>query len=118
MDHKLAEYVSALPDFWRIKGQQTKWILREAVKQLLPAGILKRPKVGFRVPINEWFRGPMKEYLFDHLSDRDSLTRVYYHQNELHKILDEHLRKKQNHEKILWTMLTLEIFQRRFKLAL
>jgi asparagine synthase (glutamine-hydrolysing) len=117
MDHKLAEFVSALPDSWRVKGQQTKWILRETMKQLLPEGILKRPKVGFRVPVNEWFRGPMKEYLFDHLTGSDSVTNVYYHQNELNKILDEHVQGKQNNEKILWTMLTLEIFQRRYKLA-
>lgn len=55
MDHELAAYVSSLPDEYRVRGRTTKWILREAMKQLLPQAILERPKVGFRVPVNEWF---------------------------------------------------------------
>ena len=117
MDHKLAELVSSFPDCWRVKGQQTKRILREAMKQLLPERILHRPKVGFRVPVNEWFRGPMKEYLFDHLTGSDSVSRVYYHPKQLNKILAEHVQGRQNHEKLLWTMLTLEIWHRRYNIC-
>ena len=62
MDHELAAFVSALPDNMRVHGRTTKWMLREAMKRMLPAEILERPKVGFRVPVNEWFRGPMKGY--------------------------------------------------------
>ncbi len=117
MDHELVELASSLPDSWRVKGQQTKRILRKAMKQLLPERILKRPKVGFRVPVNEWFQGPMREYLFDHLTGSDSVTNAYYQPKELNKILDEHMQGKQNHEKLLWTLLTLEIFQRRYNLV-
>ncbi|MDO8946007.1 MAG: asparagine synthase (glutamine-hydrolyzing) [Desulfocapsaceae bacterium] len=117
MDHELAEFASSLPDSWLVQGQQTKRILREAMKQLLPENILKRPKVGFRVPVNEWFQGPMKDYLFDHLTGPGSITRTYYHQKELNKVLEEHVRGRQNHEKLLWTLLTLEIFHRRYKLT-
>src|SRR5439155_21515477 len=67
LDHRLAEYVSTLPDEARVRGLRTKWILREAVKKILPARILKRPKVGFRVPVIQWFRNEMREYLLEHL---------------------------------------------------
>lgn len=115
MDHQLAAYVSGLPDRFRVRGSRTKWILREAMKRLLPASILDRPKVGFRVPVNEWFRGAMREYLYDHLAGPNSLTRSYYERDELDRILTEHVAGRQNHEKLLWTLLTLEVWHREYR---
>ena len=114
MDHELAAYVSSLPDNYRVHGRQTKWILREAMKRLLPAAILERPKVGFRVPVNEWFRGPMRDYLYDHLTGKDSLTANYYRRDVLERVLSEHVNGRQNHEKLLWTLLNLEIWHRQY----
>ncbi len=114
LDHRLAEYVSALPDRMRVRGLRTKWILREAVKQLLPERILKRRKVGFRVPVNEWFRGEMRAYLVEHLKSSASITRVYYDAGELERVLSEHFEGRQNHEKLLWTLLNLELWHRRY----
>ncbi len=112
MDHELAAYVSALPDAWRVRGRVGKHLLRQAMKRVLPRQILERPKVGFRVPVSEWFRGPMKGYLHAHLLDADSRTRDYYRPAALKRVLAEHDRGAQNHEKLLWTMLTLEIWHR------
>ncbi|MGH8326995.1 MAG: asparagine synthase (glutamine-hydrolyzing), partial [Steroidobacteraceae bacterium] len=78
MDHELAAFVSRLPDDWRVRGRTTKRILREAMRRVLPASILERPKIGFRVPVNEWFRGSMRGYLSDHLLGPESRTREYY----------------------------------------
>jgi asparagine synthase (glutamine-hydrolysing) len=114
MDHELASYVSGLPDEWRVRGRQTKRILREAMKRLLPAKILDRPKVGFRVPINEWFRTDLSDYLRSHLSGPQSVTRSYYRPAILQRYLDEHQAGRQNHEKLLWTMLNLEIWHREY----
>lgn len=112
MDHELAELVSVLPDSYRVRGRTTKWILREAMKRLLPQTILDRPKVGFRVPVNEWFRGPMRDYLYEHLTGPDSRTHDYYHSAELSRVLIEHVSGRQNHEKLLWSLLNLEIWHR------
>jgi asparagine synthase (glutamine-hydrolysing) len=117
LDHRLAEYVSTLPDEMRVRGLKTKWILREMGKKLLPARILKRPKVGFRVPVNEWFRGQMREYLLDHLRGASSLTRRYYNAPALDRVLDDHINGKQNQEKLLWTLLNLEIWHRQYSRA-
>jgi asparagine synthase (glutamine-hydrolysing) len=114
LDHELAGYVSSLPDHYRVRGLQTKWILREAGKQLIPERILKRPKVGFRVPVNEWFRGEMRDYLMEHLASAASRTRAYYDAGALSRVLTEHLNGKQNHEKLLWSLLNLEIWHRQY----
>jgi asparagine synthase (glutamine-hydrolysing) len=117
MDHELAQFVSSLPDEWRVRGHTTKRILREAMKRLLPATILERPKVGFRVPVNEWFRGPMRGYLHDHLLGADSRTAVYYHRPALEAVLTEHAEGRQNHEKLLWSLLNLEIWHREYRIG-
>jgi len=114
MDHELAAYVSTLPDRFRVRGRTTKWILREAMKLLLPAAILERPKVGFRVPVNEWFRGPMRDYLYEHLTGPESRTRDYYHRGALERVLADHVAQRHNHEKLLWSLLNLEIWHRQY----
>jgi asparagine synthase (glutamine-hydrolysing) len=114
LDHELAQYVSTLPDRYRVNGLKTKWILRQAGRALIPAKILERPKVGFRVPVNEWFQGPMKEYLFDHLKGPASKTRGYYDPQVLDGMVDDHVGGRQNHEKLLWALLNLEIWHRRY----
>lgn len=117
MDHELAAFVSRLPDKMRVSRQTTKWILREAMQRLLPREILERPKVGFRVPVNEWFRGPMKDYLFDHLTGPGSHTAAYYDNKILARILTEHVNGRHNHEKLLWCLLNLEIWHREYHIS-
>jgi asparagine synthase (glutamine-hydrolysing) len=114
MDHELAGFISALPDEWRIRGRTSKYVLRQAMTRLLPRAILERPKVGFRVPVNEWFRGPMQGYLREHLQGPTSRTRDLYRQDRLARVIDEHVGGHQNHEKLLWSMLNLEIWYREY----
>ncbi len=114
LDHKLVEFVSGLPDRWRVQGMGTKRVLRQAARSLLPREILTRKKVGFRAPVDVWFAEGMRDYLYDHLSSPDSLTRSYYEPRELDRLLSEHTRGIQPHDKLLWTLLTLEIWHRQY----
>ena len=115
LDHKLVEFVATLPDHWRVDELRRKRVLREAARSILPREIRKRRKVGFRVPMDEWFAGGMREYLYDHLRAADSLTRSYYNTAVLDRILDEHTHGVQTHDKLLWTLLTLEIWHRQYR---
>jgi len=112
MDHELAAYVSSLPDRYRVRGATTKWILRRAARRLLPGSILSRPKVGFRVPVNEWFRGPMRDYVRDQVLDERSLSRTLFARAPLEALVAEHLDGVHNHEKVLWSLLNLEVWNR------
>ncbi|MDF1720090.1 MAG: asparagine synthase (glutamine-hydrolyzing) [Minwuia sp.] len=117
MDHELAELVARLPDNCRIRGRQDKWLLRQGMRRILPAEILDRPKVGFRVPVNDWFRTTMRDWVHDHLTGTDSRSRDLYDSGELSRILGDHNRGRQNHEKLIWTLVTLELFLRRYDLT-
>jgi len=115
LDHKLAEFVSTLPDHWRVDELRRKRVLREVARSLLPREIPERTKVGFTVPVTQWFTGGMRDYLYDHLCSSDSLTRGYYDSAVLDRVLREHTQGVQTHDKLLWTLLTLEIWHRQYR---
>jgi asparagine synthase (glutamine-hydrolysing) len=117
MDTGLAALAARLPDRWRIRGLTQKYILRRVMADVLPKEILGRPKVGFRVPVNEWFRGPMRGFVRDHVMGPGSLTRELFNGREVEHVLSEHESGRQNHEKLIWTLVNLELFQKRFHLA-
>ena len=114
LDHKLAEFVSTLPDHWRVDELRRKRVLRQVARSLLPSEIPERKKVGFKVPVTEWFTGGMRDYLYDHLRSADSLTRTYYDSAVLDRVLKEHTTGITTHDKLLWTLLTLEIWHRQY----
>ena len=115
LDHQLIEFVSTLPDHWRVDELRRKRVLREVARSLLPREIPERKKVGFKVPVTEWFTGGMRDYLYDHLRSSDSLTRAYYDSAVLDRVLNEHTHGVQTHDKLLWTLLTLEIWHRQYR---
>jgi asparagine synthase (glutamine-hydrolysing) len=112
MDVELAAFAASLPDHYRIRGLTTKWILRQAMKSVLPREILERPKVGFRVPVNLWFRTSMKDYLVDHLLGPESISKDFFHPPVLRALVFDHTEGRQNNEKVLWMLLNLEIWLR------
>jgi asparagine synthase (glutamine-hydrolysing) len=75
LDHEFMELVASLPARFKLKGQQSKYILKKAFADLLPPEILKRGKMGFGVPIEKWFRRELKDYVRDILLSQRSLQR-------------------------------------------
>jgi asparagine synthase (glutamine-hydrolysing) len=117
LDVELVEFLSGLPDRYRVRGLTTKRLLREAMRELLPAEILARPKVGFRVPTNEWFRREWRDPIFEALTGADSLTRQFFSAKPLMRLLGDHVGGRRNNEKIIWSLFALETFQREFRLS-
>lgn len=116
MDTALAEFVAQLPDKAFLNGRIGKVILRQAMAHILPQDILTRPKSGFRVPIHKWLRGRMRDYLNDMLLGTDSKLAAYLDRAALTALIDDHQNQRQNREKELWSILSLEIFLRQLAL--
>lgn len=114
MDVQLAEFASTLPDSYRIKGRVTKRIVREALAPRLPQSVLARRKNGFRMPVTEWFRGPLRDSARELLLSPDSISSPYLDRATVALYLDEHANGQQNHEKTLWALFALETFLREF----
>jgi asparagine synthase (glutamine-hydrolysing) len=90
-------------------------VLRAAMDKILPAEIVRRKKVGFRVPVGEWFRGPYRDFVQDMLVSETSSLAQMINAAKLRRLVTEHLNGQQNHEKILWSLTNLEMFLRTFK---
>src|SRR4051812_11015843 len=114
LDHRVAEYVSALPDAARVRGLSTKWILRQADRRLMGDAGLKPRKAGFRIALGDLMR---EQGMLDVLRGTGSLTRQYYDGKILDRLLEEQLSGRRNHEETLWTLLNLEIWSRTYRLS-
>ncbi|HEY5048989.1 MAG TPA: asparagine synthase (glutamine-hydrolyzing) [Rhizomicrobium sp.] len=116
MDTKLAAVAARIPDRFLVGGRGGKRVLRAALRSSLPSQILHRRKIGFRVPFHDWFRGPYRDILRDMLTSQDSRVAQICDASAVHGYLNAHLEGQQNNERILWTLVNLEMFLRTFKL--
>jgi len=117
MDTVLASVVARFPDNFLTGGKGGKTVLRAAMDKILPAEIVRRKKIGFRVPVGEWFKGPYREFLQDMLLSETSRVARMISSFKLRRLATEHLSGRQNHERILWSLINLEIFLRTFRIA-
>jgi asparagine synthase (glutamine-hydrolysing) len=114
LDHRLVEFAAALPSRLKLRGFKTKWILREAVRDLLPPEILSRPKMGFPVPFSLWMRGEWNGLARDVLLDTRSRQRGIIDPPAVERLLDAHAATETEAGETLWTLLNLELWYRTF----
>jgi asparagine synthase (glutamine-hydrolysing) len=114
LDHHLVEFVAALPARMKLRGFQTKWILREAVKGLVPPAILARRKMGFPVPFAHWMRGPSRQLARDVLLDPRSVQRGIVDRHGVERLLAAHAAGETEGGDAIWSLLNLELWYRTF----
>ena len=114
LDHKLVEFVATLPEDVKIGRHQTKWLLKKALADLLPAPIARRRKHAFRVPIGDWFRGQLRGYISAQLLAPHAAVGRYLGRERVQRLVHEHLHGQANHEQSLWTLLCFELWHRMF----
>lgn len=114
LDHKLVEFSTALPDRLKLHGWTTKYVLREAMKSLLPETILKRPKMGFPVPLGRWFRGAFRPLLDEFVVGERAVARGLFQPDFLQRLVQEHSMGAADHTERLWTLINFEMWQRIF----
>ena len=111
LDVNVVEWGLSLPRKYKIKGFETKHILKDVARSLVPANLIDRPKMGFGIPRAEWLRTEMKEMVTDLLTDKKATDRGWFDQNEVKKTLDLHMRGTDK-DQILWPILMLELWAR------
>jgi asparagine synthase (glutamine-hydrolysing) len=115
LDRELAEYAFTLAPAarLRVRDMSLKRILKTAVADLLPAGLLDRPKQGFGVPLDRWFRSDLAPLVDGLLCAPDARVAGYLAHGAVRAMAGAHHRGAANHGHALWTLLTLETFLRR-----
>lgn len=114
LDHKLMEFVAKLPADYKIKRLIKKYILKKAIKDLIPKKNLHRRKMGFAVPAGEWFRNDMKGFLSEILLSQAFLNRGYFRPEVIKNMVKQHMEKQVDHTFPLWALLMLELWHQRF----
>jgi asparagine synthase (glutamine-hydrolysing) len=114
LDHVLMEYTATLPLDLKLRGSQSKYVLREAMRPFLPDAVLARRKMGFGVPLDRWFRQDLREMAYDVLLDRQAQSRGYFRPEAVRRLLAEHVAGRSQHHFRLWNLLMLELWHRSF----
>lgn len=114
LDHKLVEFTTRLPERLKLRnGWTTKYILRQAMKGMLPEPILARKKMGFPVPVGKWFRGEFAHVIEEYvLSERVAERGIF--NNEFVRSLVARHQAGENHSERLWALVNFEMWLRRF----
>ena len=112
LDHNLAELAARIPHAWKLRNGRGKDIFIQAVGDRLPREILHQPKRGFGVPLARWFRGPLRNLLWDHLTGSPFLNRGMVSPAFVTHLLGEHDRGRRDHSHQLWSLLMLELWFR------
>ncbi|HEY0427330.1 MAG TPA: asparagine synthase (glutamine-hydrolyzing) [Pyrinomonadaceae bacterium] len=114
LDHKLVEFTARMPERMKIRGRDTKWILREAMKGILPEEILTRGKMGFPVPIGSWFRNEFRHLIDEYVLSERAVGRGLFEREFLRRLAAEHQSGAADHAQRLWFLVNFEMWSRQF----
>ncbi len=113
LDTQLMEFAARLPDSYRVRRGRSKWILAQAFGDLLPPPILTRSKMGFGVPLAQWFRTSWRPLLEKELLGADSALWDWLEPDPVRTMARDHLNGRADHGHRLWALLTLDKWLRR-----
>ena len=114
LDHRVVEFAARLPVELKFRWGRGKGLLREAFGDLLPPVIQRRKKMGFGVPLDHWFRGPLAGFAREVLLDPRTLQRGIFRKETVRRLLETHLSGQFDHSYRLWALLFFELWQRRW----
>jgi len=114
LDHPLVEFACALPSDLRLRGGQTKYLLRHILRGRVPVEVLSRPKRGFGVPIRAWFGRHLPNFIRDRLGDSPTLEKIGVRLQAVRVLLDLfEQRGREDHCGRLWALTVLDSATRR-----
>jgi asparagine synthase (glutamine-hydrolysing) len=112
LDHKLVELAARVPTRLLTRGFRTKVLLKRALRPYLPPETLRRRKVGFTVPVGDWFRKSLKSLVADLVLSPEAKTRGYFHAASMERFVREHFDGVRDRQKQLWALVNFELWCR------
>jgi len=112
MDHPLVEWLSSLPPDFKLRNGEGKYLLKKALEPYLPNEILYRRKMGFAVPLAQWFRGPLRQRVKDAVLGPVLADTGWFNAPHLRGMVEDHQAGRRDHSAPLWTLLMFESFLR------
>jgi asparagine synthase (glutamine-hydrolysing) len=112
MDHPLVEWLATLPTSFKMRGAESKFLLKKAMEPHLPRDIMYRPKMGFAVPLARWFRGPLRQRVRDDLLGGPLLETGWFNRDAIRQIVEQHESGSRDHSTPIWVLLMFDAFLR------
>ncbi|MFJ5221676.1 asparagine synthetase B family protein [Streptomyces sp. NPDC088400] len=113
-DRRVVDHAFATPPRWKLNGAVEKWVLKEAVRDLLPGTVVDRPKSGMRVPVQQWLGGPLRELAGDLLLGREARARGLFREDTVRAWMRREGTLLPRQGGKLWLVLTLELWLRAY----
>lgn len=114
IDHRVVEWSFHLPMNYKIRQGQSKWILRQVLYKHVPKELIERPKMGFGIPLDQWLRGPLKEWAFDLLSENKLSSEYFPNKKAIQKRWQDHLKGKGSWQHSLWGVLMFQAWKEKW----
>ncbi len=115
LDHHFLEFAARIPANLKLRnGTESKYIFKKAAEAFLPREVIYRPKMGFGVPTDHWFRHELKDLVSDTLLSPRAVGRGYFRRDFLEKLLTEHQSGERNWQYLIWNLLMLELWHQMF----
>ncbi len=112
LDRELVEYIASLPPDVKLElPNNGKVILKQAMRERIPAAVIHRPKKGFGIPVAAWLKGPLDPLVDDLLAEDRLRAGGYFDAARVRRLVDEHRSNARNHRKVLWTLLSFELWR-------
>lgn len=118
LDPRIVDFSARLPEHFKLRGQQSKYVLRRLMQDKLPPNVLRRPKIGFDIPVHDWFRGVLRPMLLDTLSEEAVRASGLFNWNAVEQLLNDHLGRKANLGYHLWGLIVLLLWMKQWNVGL
>jgi asparagine synthase (glutamine-hydrolysing) len=118
LDPRIVDFSARLPEHFKLHGQQSKYVLRRLMHNKLPPNVLRRPKIGFDIPVHDWFRGVLRPMLLDTLSEEAVRASGLFNWHAMEQLLNDHLERKANLGYHLWGLMVLLLWMKQWNVGL
>ncbi len=114
LDHTLLELTATMPPVMKLRGITTKWFLKHLLRGTIPDEVLDRPKSGFRLPLNHWFRTSLRPFMYDRLLSTSSPLWTMFDRSQAEVFLNSYIHSSIDYSDHIWALLWLDEWMRQF----